>query len=51
MNPELFTRFYLPAEKIKFIETYLHVRKAENVLVLNPQLFCQQVDKKYPLVE
>ena len=44
----LFTHFYLlSGEKI---EAWLDLQQAGNTLALNPQLFCQQIDKKYPLV-
>ena len=29
----------------------LNLQQAENILALNPQLFCQQFDKKYPLLK
>ena len=39
----LFTHFYYKPD--------LYLQQAGNTLALNPQLFCQQVDKKHPLVK
>ena len=47
MNPMLFTHFYLVVAKN--LETPIsHIQKEKNILALNPQLFCQQIDKTIP---
>ena len=30
---------------------YMYLQQAGNTLALNPKLFCQQIDKKHPLVK
>ena len=42
----LFTHFYLMSEKQQ--KPGLYLQQAGNILALNPQIFCQQIDKKTP---
>ena len=42
----LFTHFYLMSEKQQ--KSGLYLQQAGNILALNPQIFCQQIDKKTP---
>ena len=43
------THFYLMQGKKKD-RLGLYLQQADNILALIPQLFCQQINKKYPLV-
>ena len=47
MNPTLFTHFYLVVAKNPE-KPISHIQKEKNILALNPQLFCQQIDKTIP---
>ena len=47
----LFTQFYLSFMPVKKWKPSLHTQQTGSILALNPQLFCQQIDKKHPLVK